>query len=157
MSLIEKDTLGLWIRHGSLVLRPLGISRFKAGQNIETQNLPGTPLHGIEKTGDPRIAEFEEVWVHAGHITWPEETHKEGYAQALGKFHYQHPEFDAALPRQRLDFFRHPRSLERHSLPPHSQLTSAGLLRIAVLQEQAALGDELPAGPSRQRGRRPGL
>lgn len=150
--LIEHDELGLFLRSGPRRVRPLGATRFKAGQTVGSQHLPGTPLHGVQKTGDPRVAEFEEAWVAAEQPEWPANQREESYAIALAQFYYQRPEFNPSLPTQRLDALRHPRA-DRYDPPHRARLLSDGLARLRAMRDQAALDDSSaqPASGPRRR------
>lgn len=162
MPLIQKDACGLWTRQGDQIIRPAGSSRFTEGASVGLEHLPGTPLRGMDKTGDPKVAEFSEIWISAGRV----ENHetdtqkKDAYCLALARFYNEYPSFNPRAQSQRLDKMRYPERPQGFPFTAEESsqtLLARGGARLDSILAERELQSEIGPLAASQPARRPGL
>jgi len=68
MTTIREDAIGLYASIGGWIARPVGRSRFQAGDHVKTHHFGGTPRHGVGKDEACARGEYLETWLSSGVI-----------------------------------------------------------------------------------------
>ena len=93
MSIIKKDSFGLFVKAGGYVCRPVKQSQFKINDIVKTNHVGGSTIAGVGKDSNCKKGEYLEYWTTTGisdvkqstqqQITWYIQEFKQNYPHLI--------------------------------------------------------------------------